>query len=100
MKPEGSETEALFRGYFAWQRGLRADSEERKAESTLNENEKNEAPRLLCVFSRVKPALIKPMHIYKYLDGRAALGAPAKANKEIALLSAMLEFSAGRAFWS
>lgn len=92
VRPEGGETDALFRRYFAWQRGLPADSEERKAESTLNENEKNEAPRLLRVFGRVKPALIKPVHIYKYLDGRAAEGAPAKANKEIALLSAVLEF--------
>lgn len=31
-------------------------------------------------------------HIYKYLDLRAAAGAPAKANKEVALLSAVLEF--------
>lgn len=30
--------------------------------------------------------------MYKYLDVRAAAGAPAKANKEIALLSAVLEY--------
>jgi integrase len=89
---EGGETEALFRRYFAWQRGLPADSEDRKADSTLSENEKYEAPRILRTFGKVKPALIKPVHIYKYLDGRAAEGAPAKANKEIALLSAVLEF--------
>jgi len=89
---EGGETEALFRRYFAWQRGLPAASEDRKADSTLNENEKYEAPRILRTFGKVKPALIKPVHIYKYLDGRAAEGAPAKANKEIALLSAVLEF--------
>lgn len=89
---EGGATEALFRRYFAWQLGLPADSEERKAASTLKENEKNEAPRLLRTFGKVRPALIKPVHIYKYLDGRAAEGAPAKANKEIALLSAVLEF--------
>lgn len=89
---EGGETEALFRRYFAWQRGLPIDSEERKADSTLNENEKNEAPRLIKVFGKMKPAAIKAVHIYKYLDLRAAEGAPAKANKEIALLSAVLEF--------
>ncbi|MDK6077901.1 tyrosine-type recombinase/integrase [Massilia varians] len=89
---EGGETEALFRRYFAWQRGLPVDSEERKADSTLKENEKSEAPRLLRTFGKVRPAVIKPVHIYKYLDGRAAEGAPAKANKEIALLSAVLEF--------
>jgi integrase len=89
---EGGETEALFRRYFAWQKGLPANSEERKADSTLKENEKNEAPRLLATFGKVRPAAIKAVHIYKYLDGRAAEGAPAKANKEIALLSAVLEF--------
>lgn len=89
---QGGETEALFRRYFAWQRGLPLDSEERKAESTLDENEHNEAKRLLKTFGKVRPAVIKPVHIYKYLDGRAAEGAPAKANKEVALLSAVLEF--------
>lgn len=89
---EGGATEALFRRYFAWQHGLPASSEDRKAESTLKENEKHEAPRLIKVFGKTKPAAIKPVHIYKYLDLRAAEGAPAKANKEIALLSAVLEF--------
>lgn len=91
--PESAgETEALFKRYFAWQHGLPRDSEDRKAESTLNENERYEAPRLVRTFGKVKPSLIKPVHVYKYLDGRAAEGAPAKANKEIALLSAVLEF--------
>lgn len=89
---EGGATEALFRGYFAWQHGLPATSEDHKADSTVKENEKHEAPRLIKVFGKTKPAAIKPVHIYKYLDLRAAEGAPAKANKEIALLSAVLEF--------
>jgi integrase len=89
---DGGETEALFRRYFAWQLGLPLESEDRKAASTLKENEKYEAPRILRTFGKVRPAAIKPVHIYKYLDGRAAEGAPAKANKEIALLSAVLEF--------
>jgi integrase len=89
---EGGATEALFRRYFAYQCGLPLESEDRKAESTLHENETNEAPRLLLVFGKMKPSAIKPVHIYKYLDLRAAAGAPAKANKEIALLSAVLEF--------
>lgn len=85
-------TEALFKRYFTWQRSLPPESEDRKADSTLDENEHNEARRLLKTFGKVKPAVIKPVHIYKYLDGRATEGAPAKANKEIALLSAVLEF--------
>ena len=92
VQVDTGETAALFRRYFAWQRALPRDSEERKADSTLDENEFNEAPRLLRVFGKMKPATIKPVHIYKYLDGRATQGAPAKANKEIALLSAVLEF--------
>lgn len=74
---DGGETETLFRRYFAWQRGPPVTSEERKADSTLNENEKNEA----LVFVKAKPAGIKPAHIYKYLDGRAAEGAPAKGEQ-------------------
>ena len=89
---EGGGTEVLFRRYFAWQRGLPADSEDRKADSTLDENENNEAPRLIKVFGKMKPATIKPVHIYRYLALRAEQGAPAKANKEIALLSAVLEY--------
>lgn len=86
------ETQRLFNRYFAWQRGLPANSEDRKADSTLRENEKYEAPRLLRSFGKVKPSSIKPVHIYTYLDCRASEGAPAKANKEIALLSTVLEF--------
>lgn len=83
--------EDLIRAYFAWQQGLPEDSEDRKAAGTLAENER-EAKRLTSTFGRVKPSQIKPVHIYRYLSGRAAEGAPAKANKEIALLSAVLEF--------
>lgn len=92
VQVDTGETAALFRRYFAWQRALPRDSEERKADSTLDENEFNEAPRLLRVFGKMRPATIKPVHIYKYLDGRATQGAPVKANKEVALLSAVLEF--------
>ena len=85
------ETEQLFRRYFAWQNSLPVDSESRKANVTLKENER-EAAKLLKTFGNVQPGKIRPVHIYKYLDGRAAEGASSKANKEIALLSAVLEF--------
>lgn len=94
--PEASgETEELFREYFAWQRRLPKESEERKADNTLKENEREQKP-LLRSFGKVKPEKIKPVHIYRYLDGRAAEGAPAKANKEVALLSAVFEFGRRR----
>lgn len=52
---EGGESEALFRRYFACQRGLLASSEDRKADSTLNENEKYEGPRILRTLCRSSP---------------------------------------------
>lgn len=63
----------------------------RKAQISLDEN-RNEAKRLAAVFGKMPPAAIKPKHVYGYLDKRAQLGAPAKADKEVALLSAILEF--------
>ncbi|MEM5426821.1 hypothetical protein [Cupriavidus oxalaticus] len=83
--------ESLFERYFEWQEGLPADSESRKADGTLTEN-RRESKKLIGVFGKMAPETIKPVHVYKYLAGRASKGAPAKANKEIALLSAVLEY--------
>lgn len=83
--------EALFERYFDWQDSLPPGSELRKAAGTLTEN-KREAKKLTAVFGKMRPAAIKPVHIYRYLAERAKNGAPAKANKEVALLSAVLEF--------
>ncbi len=83
--------ESLIDRYFEWQDGLPADSEQRKAAGTLDEN-KREAKKLVAVFGKMVPDAIKAVHIYKYLAARASKGAPAKANKEIALLSAVLEY--------
>ncbi|MCG2585975.1 tyrosine-type recombinase/integrase [Massilia sp. TS11] len=89
--PVAGSMNALFDDYFKWQRSLPRSSEDRKADNTLKENQ-SEAKRLMQTFGKVSPSSIKPVHIYKYLDGRARTGAPAKANKEIALLSAVLEY--------
>jgi len=83
--------EALFERYFEWQAALPTDSELRKAAGTLKENER-ESKKLNGVFGKMRPTAIKPVHVYKYLAERAKKGAPAKANKEIALLSAVLEY--------
>ncbi len=91
VEENAGETAELFRKYFAWQRDLPRHSEDRKADNTIKENEV-EAKRLVKVFGKVKPDVIKPVHIYRYLAARATAGAPAKANKEIALLSAVLEY--------
>ena len=89
--PTRGATEALIDAYFEWQHSLPESSEDRKADITLKEND-YEAKRLKKTFGKVKPKDIRPVHIYKYLAGRAKEGAPAKANKEIALLSAVLEY--------
>lgn len=83
--------EALIKKYFAWQDAMPIDSEDRKANITLDEN-KVEAKNLNKVFGAMDPADIRPKDIYTFLDDRRKMGAPAKANKEIALLSAVLEY--------
>lgn len=88
---ESGLLESLIKRYFAWQESMPADSEMRKAKITLTEN-KVEAQKLEKVFGKMRPDALKPKHIYGYLSKRAELGAPAKANKEIALLSAILEY--------
>jgi integrase len=92
---EPGTIEALIEQYFDWQENMPATDERRKALSTLAEN-RVEAKRLIKVFGKMSPKSIKPKHVYGYLDKRAQLGAPAKANKEIALLSAVLEYGRRR----
>jgi integrase len=84
-------TAELIDRYFEWQEEMPLTDERRKAESTLEVN-RYEAAFLKSFFGKMLPAEIKAMHIYEYLDIRAKNGAPAKANKEIGLLSAILEY--------
>lgn len=86
---------ALLEKYFTWQRALKRDDGRRKANSTLDENER-EAKNLDLFFGKMPPAAVKPKHVYAYLAARADNGAPAKANKEIALLSAVMEYGRRR----
>jgi integrase len=80
--------------YFKWQTGMNQADLRKKAKSTLIENQR-ESKNIEKVFGRMVASEIKPKHIYKYLSLRADGGAAAKANKEISLLSAILEY--GRA---
>lgn len=89
--PKAGTTGDLMRHYFNWQDTMKHDDLRKKAKSTLVEN-RREAKNLDKVFGKMPPAAIKPKHVYSYLSIRADGGAPAKANKEIALLSAMLEY--------
>lgn len=81
--------------YFKWQLGMQANDARRKANSTIEENQV-EAKNIVKVFGKMAPSGIKPKHVYGYLAHRADAGAPAKANKEIALLSAILEYGRTR----
>jgi integrase len=92
---EPGTVEALIEAYFDWQEQMPVGSEMRKAQITLDEH-RIEAARLVKVFGKMSPKSIKPHHVYGYLDKRATMGAPAKANKEVALLSAVLEYGRRR----
>jgi integrase len=85
----------LIARYFSWQLALRADDSRRKAKATLTENA-TEAKNLSKVFGKMTAVAIKPKHVYGYLAVRSDAGAPQKANKEIALLSAILEYARTR----
>jgi len=89
--PATNNTTWLIDKYFEWQENMSPLDERRKSAATLKEN-KRERNWLDKFFGEMAPAAIRPMHIYEYLDGRARLGAPAKANKEISLLSRALEY--------
>lgn len=89
--PNTDTVAGLIERYFTWQDRLPETSENRKSSITLQEN-RREAVKLVKVFGKVRPKDVKPVHIYKYLALREEQGAPIKANKEIALLSAILEF--------
>jgi hypothetical protein len=92
---EAGTVASLVDRYFLWQKNLKPNDGRRKAASTLEGN-KPEAKNLVKVFGAMLPEQIKTKHVYGYLAARADNGAPAKANKEIALLSAILEYARTR----
>lgn len=53
---------------------------------------KGEYANLVKVFGKMKPAALKMIHGYQYLDYRAKQGAPIKANKEMALMSTICNY--------
>lgn len=94
--PEDKTVAALFTRYFSWQDSLPATSTLKKAESTLLEN-KREQKMLLAYFGAMLPAAVTATMVYDFIDVRSAStperpGAPAKAVKEVALLSAVFEY--------
>lgn len=90
-QPQDKTVAGLFARYFAWQDGLPPTSTLKKADSTLDENRREQKP-LLTFFGAMLPPAVTATMIYDYLDVRTEGGAPAKAVKEVALLSAVFEY--------
>jgi len=93
--PKTGTVADLISRYFKWQAAMKPGDLRKKANSTLEENLR-ESKNLIKVFGNLSPEQIKTKHVYNYLAIRADGGAPAKANKEIALLSAVLEYGRAR----
>lgn len=53
----------------------------------------SELANLARFFGRMSPAALRPLHGYQYLEARALSGAPAKANKELSLMSTICNFA-------
>jgi integrase len=49
--------------------------------------------RLIQAFGKMKPMALETVHGYQYLDVRAQMGAPAKANKELSLMSTICQYA-------
>jgi integrase len=83
----------LMDAWLAWQRvELAPSSVERRAETTLVENTR-EIEVLRRAFGHIPIQEFTKTHGYEFLDACAQAGRPAKANKEIALLRLILEWS-------
>lgn len=52
-----------------------------------------ELANLVRFFGKMSPAALRPVHGYQYLEARANSGAPAKANKELSLMSTICNFA-------
>jgi integrase len=74
--------------YFDVQESYKDGDPRKKQKSTLEEN-KRESKNLLAVFGEMHPSQITTVHVQQYLTLRANAGASSKANKEVALLSAI-----------
>jgi integrase len=93
--PADSTVAALFDAYFKWQHELPETDERKKAASTLTENER-EAKLLKKVFGEQLPDELTTVDLYHFQDLRVKGLAGPKANKELALLSAVLEYGRAR----
>jgi integrase len=88
--PTSDTVAALIDLWFRRQQSMPANSEMRRANSTLAENER-EAKMLKKAFGHMRSDLVEKADAYSYLDACMASGRPAKGNKEIALMRTIFE---------
>ena len=78
--------------WLSWQKTLPRDSAEKRADSTLEENER-EIAQLNRAFGRRRVTAITKVDAYTYLRDSQSKGRSAKGNKEIALARLILEYA-------
>src|SRR5690606_38992546 len=75
---------AVAKHWLNWQKTLPPDSAEKRADSTLTENER-EVAQLIRAFGRRRVTALTKVDAYTYLRDAQSKGRSAKGNKEIAL---------------
>lgn len=83
---------SLINSWFEWQEKLPPRDPNKRAASTIKENER-EAANLKKSFGHLEPHQITIVLGYEYLDACAMNDRPAKGNKEIALFQVILEWA-------
>ncbi len=78
--------------WLSWQKTLPRDSAEKRADSTLEENER-EIAQLNRAFGRRRVTALTKVDAYTYLRDSQSKGRSAKGNKEIALARLILEYA-------
>lgn len=81
----------LVKAWFKWQEELPASDPRKRAQSTIDENER-EAVNLTKAFGHLKPDEITKAMGYDYLEACVQAGRPEKGNKEMALARLILEY--------
>lgn len=81
----------LVKAWFKWQEELPASDPRKRAQSTIDENER-EAVNLTKAFGHLEPDEITKAMGYDYLEACVQAGRPEKGNKEMALARLILEY--------
>lgn len=90
--PPQDSVSALIHAWFNQQEAMPANSENKRADSTLAEN-RREAKNLIKAFGHMRVTGIEKHDAYAYLDACVNAERPAKGNKEIALMRTILEYA-------